>query len=145
MAHIYVLALQNEVHERWTHAAACSLLDHWLTRQPDLAFGAQCDNNLIGAFVVGIRPWWDGNHLVDGELFVHPQFQNQGVARALMRCTLQTAIEKYNPVLWESYTFKDQQFPLDWYKRIGFSEIDEWVMIRAQVSTVAAKLGCAND
>lgn len=126
--------------EHWTEPAAHALLANWYARQPDLAFVAAEDSKLLGAFVVGVRPWWDGNHLVDGELFVDADSQGKGVAKDLIREVLLQAKAKYAPVVWESYTFKGQDFPLNWYKRMGFREIDEWVMIRADVADVLNKL-----
>lgn len=126
--------------EHWTEPAAQALLANWYARQPDLAFVAADDSKLLGAFVVGVRPWWDGNHLVDGELFVDSDSQGKGVASDLIREVLLQAKAKYAPVVWESYTFKGQDFPLNWYKRMGFREIDEWVMIRADVADVLHKL-----
>lgn len=75
LAAIYVRSYVSEMHEKWTEKAAYALLLDWFKRQPDLAFAAEFDHRLVGAFVVGIRPWWDGNHLVDGELFVDPAYQ----------------------------------------------------------------------
>lgn len=126
--------------EHWTEPTAQALLVNWYNRQPDLAFVATDDSKLLGAFVVGVRPWWDGNHLVDGELFVDSDSQGKGVASDLIRKVLLQAKAKYAPVVWESYTFKGQDFPLNWYKRMGFREIDEWVMIRADVADVLNKL-----
>jgi len=141
LAAIYVRAFANpEMNEKWTEQAAYALLSDWLRRQPDLAFAAESDNRLVGAFVVGIRPWWDGNHLVDGELFVNLEDQGRGIARSLIHKVVLTAVEKYAPVVWESYTFRGQVFPLEWYKRLGFQEIEEWVMIRADVAKLLANL-----
>ena len=77
---------------------------------------------------------------MDGELFVDDDSQGKGVASDLIREVLLQAKAKYAPVVWESYTFKGQDFPLNWYKRMGFREIDEWVMIRADVADVLNKL-----
>ncbi|MGH9549293.1 MAG: GNAT family N-acetyltransferase [Terriglobales bacterium] len=141
LATIYVRAIESaNVGEHWTVEAAGALLSHWLERQSDLAFVALAEQELIGAFVVGVRPWWDGNHLVDGEFFVAPEHQNKGAGRALMRAVILAAKHKYAPVSFESYTFRAHEYPLDWYKRLGFSEIDEWVMIRAEFETLAGNL-----
>ncbi|MDR3614521.1 MAG: GNAT family N-acetyltransferase [Candidatus Obscuribacterales bacterium] len=141
LAVIYVSAFADpELNEHWTEQAAHALLSDWLKRQPDLAFVAESNNKLMGAFVVGIRPWWDGNHLVDGELFVALEHQGRGVARQLVQHVVLTAVEKYAVVVWESYTFRGQEFPLNWYKRLGFREIEEWVMIRADVAELLADM-----
>lgn len=140
LAAVYVRALESEPDEKWTENAAYALLADWYKRQPDLAFAAECDDKLVGAFVVGIRPWWDGNHLVDGELFVDLDYQNKGIATSLIDHVILTAVEKYAPLVWDTYTFRGQQFPLEWYKRLGFREIEEWVMIRADVAQLLTNL-----
>ena len=140
LAAVYVRAFASEINEKWTEERAYALLADWFRRQPDLAFAAESGGKLVGGFVVGIRPWWDGNHLVDGELFVDLEHQGTGIAGRLIRQTLVTAVEKYAPVIWETYTFRGQAFPMDWYKRLGFHEIEEWVMIRADVKQVLASL-----
>jgi GNAT superfamily N-acetyltransferase len=139
LSQIYVRAL-DDTDERWNQESAQALLSDWLRRQPELAFTAEYDNEIAGAFVVAVRPWWDGNHLVDGELFVEPKLQQHGIARHLLKRVLDEAMEKYSPVLWESYTFRNDTFPLTWYKRLGFREIEEWVMIRADIASVAKQL-----
>lgn len=135
LAAVYVGALDHSnTNEKWTEQSAYALLLDWFKRQPDLAYVAELDQKLVAAFVVGVRPWWDGNHLVDGELFVDFEYQGRGIARELIGRTLSAAVEKYAPVTWESYTFRGQDFPLTWYKRLGFREIEEWIMIRADVA-----------
>ncbi len=142
LAVVYMRVFEDpELNEHWTEESAHALLADWYKRQPDLALAAACDDRLVGGFVVGIRPWWDGNHLVDGELFVDPEYQGRGIGRELVRQTLKTAVQRYSPVVWESYTFHGQEFPLSWYKRLGFREIQEWVMIRADVAELITRLG----
>lgn len=94
---------------------------------------------LVGGFVVAIKPWWDGNHLIDGELFVDPDYQRREIAKELFRKVLQAAKAEYAPVFWETWTFRNQEFPLTWYKRIGFDEIEEWIMLRAPVERVLSE------
>lgn len=139
---VYLRALADNPDERWQLAQARALLADWRHRQPDLFMSARADSGaLVGGFVVGVRPWWDGNHLVDGELFVDPQFQQRGVARELILAVLQQAKKRYAPLLnWDTYTFRNEGFPLSWYRRLGFNEINEWVMIRADVDAVIANL-----
>lgn len=129
-----------DVGEHWTKESAHKLLKYWLTRQPDLAFLAEIDNNIVGAFVAGIKPWWDGNHLVDGEIFVHPDFQSKGVGSELTKKMFRIAIEKYQVTTWDSFTFTKYDFPLSWYKKLGFKEIDEWVIFSGNIKKALARL-----
>jgi len=129
-----------EVGEKWTKKSSYGLLEYWLKRQPDLCFLAEYNGKIVGAFVAGVKPWWDGNHLVDGEIFIHPDYQNKGIGKALSKYMYETAINKYQVVRFDTYTFKMTKFPLSWYKSQGFEEIDEWTMISADLKEVLKNL-----
>ena len=130
----------TSVDEPWTPQSALELVTYWFRLQPDLAYLAQREGKLLGALFVGIRPWCDGNHLVDGEFFVDPDCQQKGVGSKLLKKVMEVAKEKYDPVVFETYTFGGASAPLQWYKRLGFHQIEEWVMIRAEVKTIIAQL-----
>lgn len=141
LSRVYVDAFKDpELGENWEPKSAYALLEDWFKRQPDLSFVAEYNNKLVGAFVVGVRPWWDGYHLVDGELFIASEYQKQGIGSRLIKEVLEEANKKYSPLTWETYTFRNQEFPLNWYKSIGFKEIEEWVMIKADISQILEKL-----
>ena len=141
LAEIYVEVYTNfDVGERWTVTTAKDLLNYWLKRQPDLTFVAEINNELVGVFVAGVKPWWDGNHLVDGEIFVHPKFQKTGIGTELSKVMYHTALDKYKVVSFDTYTFSKTEFPLRWYKKQGFKEIKEWVMITADLRKVLQNL-----
>ncbi len=136
LARIYMRAFaQENTGEIWTLEAAANLISYWHSRQSDLSYLAfrQEDQKIVGAFLVGVKPWWDGNHLVDGEIFVDPDFQKTGVATLLLQEVLLKAKLIYNPVCFQTYTFGDSK-PLSWYKRLGFEEIKHWTMIKADFS-----------
>jgi len=137
LAQIYVDVYTDfDVGEKWTVPTAKDLLEYWLKRQADLAFVAELDGELVGGFVAGVKPWWDGMHLVDGEVFVHPKHQKSGVGTELSKVMYKTALDKYNVVAFDTYTFSKTDFPLKWYKKQGFKEIKEWTMISADVKEV---------
>ncbi len=129
-----------DVGEQWTTKSSRNLLDYWLKRQPDLCFLAESQKEIVGAFVAGIKPWWDGNHLVDGEIFVHPDHQGKGVGNVLSRHMYETAIEKYDATTFDTYTFRMTDFPLSWYKSLGFEEINEWTMISVNLEKALSNL-----
>ena len=128
-----------DVGERWTKKTSYKLLDYWLKREPELAFLAEYKGKIVGAFVVGIKPWWDGNHLVDGEIFVHPDYQNKGIGTKLLKFTSNYALKKYKAVRFDTYTVRGK-YPVKWYKSIGFKEIKEWIMITADLKKVQKNL-----
>jgi len=75
-----------------------------------LAFAAEYDGKIVGAFFAGIKPWWDGNHLFDGEIFVHPDFQNKKIGKALFKRILEEAVKKYDAKIFDAFTFNGSEF-----------------------------------
>lgn len=126
--------------ENWTAESAKEMLNYWLEKQPDLAFLAESDGKIVGAFLSGVKPWWDGVHLFDGELFVHPNFQNKKIGKALLKKVLEEATEKYNAKIFDAFTYNGYEFPLSWYKKIGFHVINEWTMFSGDIDEVLKKL-----
>jgi ribosomal protein S18 acetylase RimI-like enzyme len=141
LAKVYSLVYkESEVKENWDILSAKKLLTYWFERQPDLFFVAEKNSNIIGAVVAGIKPWWDGNHLVDGEIFVHPKYQKEGAGTELSKVLYKKALEEYGVVYFDTYTFKNTKFPLDWYKSQGFKENTEWTMIEGKVKDLLFNL-----
>jgi len=100
---------------------------------------AEEEREIVGAFFVGVKPWWDGNHLVDGEIFVHPNHQKNGIGTKLIKFMFEYAVKEYNVVRWDTYTVKDK-YPLKWYRSLGFNEIKEWAMISVEPKELLKRL-----
>ena len=49
-------------------------------------------------------------------------------------------MENYDVVSFDAFTFRKFEFPLSWYKKLGFEEIKEWLMISGNVKKVLLKL-----
>ena len=141
LAEVYALVYQKfDIGEKWTVETAKKLLFHWFDKQPDLAFVAEFDAQVVGAFVAGIKPWWDGNHISDGEIFIHPDYQKKGIATKLSIALYEKALEKYKVVSFDAYTFKKTKFPLSWYLSQGFIQNEDWAMISGNVKSILSKL-----
>ncbi len=141
LAEVYSVVYQKfDIGERWTPGTAKRLLSYWFDKQPDLAFVAEFDGEVVGAFVAGIKPWWDGNHISDGEIFVHPDHQKQGIATKLSIALYEKALKKYKVVSFDTYTFKKTKFPLSWYLSQGFIQNEEWTMILGDVKSILSRL-----
>lgn len=142
LAEIYLEAYNCivDLGEKWTRPTALELIKHFYKQQPDLFFTAHVDNKVIGGIVSSVKPWWDGNHLTDGELFVDPNFQGQGIGTHLLQKMFQVAEEKYGAVSWDTFTHRVHEHPLRWYKKMGFTEIAQWVMISGDLKKVLRKI-----
>lgn len=110
-----------DVGEKWTQETAGEYLHHLWEKQPYLFFVAVHNGAVIGGMSGGIKPWWDGNHVTDTEIFVHPEFQNQGIAKSLLKKILQVAITSYDAVEFEGVANAQHKFPMEWYERIGMT------------------------
>ncbi|MEA2715218.1 MAG: Acetyltransferase domain [Candidatus Parcubacteria bacterium] len=143
LAGVYVAVYEDfDVGERWTHESAQALIRYSFERQPDLAFVASVPDaaGIVGGSFAGIKPWWDGNHLVDGELFVHPDYQRLGIGSTLLAHMFSQAMTRHNAVVVEGCTFRKSGHPLTWYKSLGFGEVKEWTMIRGDLLTAYRRL-----
>lgn len=141
LARLYVNVYTNfDIGEKWTEEAALKMLGWNYKRNPDLAILVELDGRIAGAFMVAVKPWWDGNHLVDGEIFVDTQYQQQGLGSRLLEQILHRAKENYQIVGYDTYTFRATDYPLKWYQSIGFEENNEWVMIGGDIQTILKKL-----
>jgi ribosomal protein S18 acetylase RimI-like enzyme len=52
-------------------------------KQRNLFFVAEENEKVVGAIMSGVKPWFDGNRLIDTELFVDKNYQNRHLAREL--------------------------------------------------------------
>ena len=96
LAEIYAKTYEAfNIGEDWNRKSAYKMLEFWFKRQPGLFFVAEYNKKIVGAFATCVKPWWDGNHLSDGEIFVHPDFQSKGIGSALIKKLFKTAKTKY--------------------------------------------------
>ena len=109
-----------DIGEHWSEEAATEFLTYLYKIQPDMFYVATLDQKIVGGIAGIIKPWCDGKHIHEIELFVHPDHQKRGVASSLTRELLQTALEKYQITEFEGIADGNlHDFPLSWYKRLG--------------------------
>jgi L-amino acid N-acyltransferase YncA len=130
----------EELGEHWTKHSAHNFIYSFYKRQPDLFFIAQYNKKLAGAIVAGIQPWWDGHHLVEGEIFVDPKLENKGIDKKLLRHLLVTARTKYHAVAWDTITPITGNHPLRSFQQLGFIEVPIWKAISGDIHTVLKRL-----
>ena len=143
LAKIYKDLYDNvDIGENWTIEKATDLLTYWYDKQGDLFFVAEEDGNPVGAIMSGVKSWFDGLRLNDTEIFVSNKYQGKHIAKDLILEHLKEAKLKYNAKMIEFHTYGDENdFPQNWYNRIGFKKDNELIIMHADIENVLNKLG----
>ena len=143
LAKIYKDLYDNvDIGENWTMEKATELLTYWYDKQGDLFFVAEEDGKPVGAVMSGVKSWFDGLRLNDTEIFVSNEYQGNHIAKDLMLEHLKQAKIKYNAKMIEFHTYgAEDEFPQNWYNRIGFEKDDELIIMHADIENVLNKLG----
>ncbi len=96
----------------------------------------------VGAIVSGVKAWFDGPRLIDTEIFVSNKCQKKHIGKNLMLEHLKVAKIEYNANMIEFHTYgEENEFPQNWYNRIGFEKDEELIIMHANVEEVLNKLG----
>ena len=139
LAPIYVRAYRTRG-ECWTIKRANALLNHYLDKQPDMAQIAEVNGVLVGAFLCLIKPWWDGAHMIETEVFVDTRCQQGGIAKVLFKALLMRSKDRYKAKTFGGMTFAKLDFPMSWYKRLGVKQAEELMFIEGNVSIMLRRL-----
>lgn len=130
-----------DIGECWSIESACRLLKYWYDKQKDLFFVAEVDNKVIGAIMSGVKPWFDGNRLIDTEIFVSKEYQGKHIARQLLTTHLTKAKEIYDASVIEFHTYGDEEeFPQNWYNRIGLKRDRELIIMSGNIELILEKI-----
>lgn len=126
-----------DIGEFWTVENAEKLLGYFYDRQKDLFFVAEENGKAIGAVMSNLKPWFDGNRLNDTEIFVSQEYQHKHIAKDLYKFHLESAKRIYDCKVIEFHTYGDEdEFPQNWYKRIGFKKDEELIIMSANINDV---------
>lgn len=127
--------------EQWTIESALELMNYFYQLCQELFLVAYDEEKPVGAIMSGIKPWWDGIHLVDTEVFVSKDYQKNGIASKLYKEHFILAVQKFNVTIMEAHTYQDKNgFPLKWYQELGFDTIDNWKIINGNIKELLKKL-----
>lgn len=130
-----------DIGEFWSIESAEKLLNYWYEKQKDLFFIAEEDGKAVGAVMSGIKPWFDGNRLIDTEIFVSKEYQEKHLGKELYKRHLSEAQRIYNAKVIEFHTYGDEtEFPQNWYSRIGFKKDTELIIMNANIKEVLDSL-----
>ncbi len=135
LAEIYKDLYGNSVlEEDWSVEKSKALFKFYYTLQTDLFLVAETDGKVVGAVMSLVKPWHDGNRLIETEIFVASNYQKQGIASKLFHEHFKIAMEKYDAKFMEAHTYQEENgYPLNWYKKQGYEIINEWYIINGNI------------
>ncbi len=116
LTNIYCKAYDRlEFGENWSVETTKNLLSFYFDLKTFLGITAVANGEIVGAFFSFVKPWHDGNHLGEGELFVDTKYQNQKIGTKLMTEMMRIAKSKdcrvHELVAYDAVA--------EWYKKIG--------------------------
>jgi GNAT superfamily N-acetyltransferase len=119
LSKIYVRAYDRpEFGETWSVNDAEALLQFYFDLPTFLGITAVSEEKVVGAFFSFVKPWYDGNHLGEGELLVDPEQQNKKIGTQLMKEMMKLAQEN-GCVVHELIAYDKVA---EWYKKIGMED-----------------------
>ncbi len=130
---------KSEGKEDWNIEDAVKCVEYLKKKQPDLFFVAINNHKVVGGMFSEIKPYIDGNWLVDSELFVDPDLYNKGIGKKLFEKLLTNAIKKHKIVRMQGIVDTKKDFPLTWYGKIGLKRTG-WVDVAGNPKEILDKL-----
>ena len=120
-----VIADYEEVYSLWTSCKGMGLnslddtkdgIARFLERNPDTCFVSLIDNRIVGAILVGS----DGRRGYIYHTAVHPDFRNQGIAKAMVDVSL-SAVENMGINKVALVVFGRNKIGNDFWEKMGFT------------------------
>lgn len=104
--------------EDWSIQRARALLEFYFKLKTFIGLTAIVDSKIVGAFFSFIKPWYDGDHLGEGELFVDPDYQHRKIGMKLF-LEMNMIAKKKGCTIHELIVYGSIA---RWYKRLGIKE-----------------------
>jgi len=104
--------------EDWSIKDSKNLLNFYFNQKTFVGVTAILDGKIVGAFFSFIKPWYDGNHLGEGEVFIDPTYQNQKIGTKLFLEMMKIANNK-KCIVHELVAYDKVS---NWYKKLGIKE-----------------------
>lgn len=138
LAKIYCSLYANSaLEENWNQTSAHKLLKYFYDLFPDIFVVAENDGQAIGAIASLVKPWHDGNRLIETEIFVDQNFQKNGIGSKLFQEHFKLAMKEYDAKIIEAHTYEEADgHPLNWYRKQGYEIIHDWFVINGNIDKI---------
>lgn len=142
LASLYsVIYLNIKMGETWTYSTALSYMQYFYHYQPDLFICAYDNDIPIAAIMSTLKPYYDGIHLTETELFVSEDYRGQNIEKKLLEMHFELAIAKYDASHIDAITYiNNTNSPLNWYKKIGLETSNNLVVLHGNLKNCLEKI-----
>ena len=128
---IFMEVFNKAVDKGWTEKTVNEYMHYWFKKKPEMFLVGEIGSKIVGGAMGAIRPMPKGNELIDINVFVDIENQNQGTGKKIFKELIKKAVKDYNVTNIVGMADKTANFPMNWYKRIGFSQC-RWVQIEGK-------------
>lgn len=136
---------QMNVEETWTPTTATQMLENIDDKNPALSIVAEVEGELVGAIFGDVKQWQGKTVLEGREIFVDPAFQKKGIGAELMRELFKKAKVFYRATEIEGVTFANVGHAKEWYKELGYKDVNGLKIISGELDEISANLKPRNS
>jgi L-amino acid N-acyltransferase YncA len=136
---IFMESFNKAANKGWTEKTVKKYMHYWFKKKPDLFLVGLDDGKIVGGAMGDIKPMTTGNQLIDVNIFVDILKQNQGIGKKLFKTLIKKAVQNYQIAGIIAMADKTAEFPMSWYKKIGFSKC-RWVQIEGKPKKILKNL-----
>lgn len=138
LANIYgAISLDTRPNENWTYETSLSYIQYFYSHQPDLFICAYDDDIPIGAVMSTLKPYYDGMHLIQTEVFVSSDYEEQNIKEKLLEMHLKLASTKYHVSHINAITDNSS---LDWFNKIGLEPNSNLIVLQGSLENCLQKI-----
>ncbi|MFZ2151292.1 MAG: GNAT family N-acetyltransferase [Candidatus Absconditicoccaceae bacterium] len=132
LAKIYMKSYNAEG-EKWTLAKSKDMINYRFTKK--LKLKATLDGKIVGLLFSDIKPFYNGNILIDGDLVIDLKYQKQGIGKELFFYGMDYAHKNFGVRFREFYTFRDS-YQYKRYKKLGFYDSEKFVLMAGNIEDI---------
>lgn len=112
-------------------------MQYFYSHQYDLFICAYNDDIAIGAVMSTLKPYYDGMHLIQTEVFVSSDYEEQNIKEKLLEMHLKLASTKYH--VSHICTIIDNN-SLDWFNKIGLEPNSNLSVLQGSLENCLQKI-----
>jgi len=142
LASLYsIIYLNIEANETWTYETALSYIQYFYHHQPDLFICAYDDDIPIGAIMSTLKPYYDGMHLSNLDIFISEDYRDQNIGKKLLEMHLELANAKYDASHIDTIINKNiSDDSLNWCRDVGLEINADLIILHSNLDNCLKRI-----